>query len=52
MDSQLKESNIAEAQPVKKTYSKPQLTVYGSIQTLTQTMGSGMINDGMMNKTS
>lgn len=52
MDSQPKESNMPDVQSVKKTYSKPQLTIYGSIQVLTQTIGMGKVNDGMMNKTS
>lgn len=52
MDSQPKESNMPDVQSVKKTYSNPQLTIYGSIQVLTQTIGMGKVNDGMMNKTS
>jgi len=38
-------------QSKRKPYQKPNLRVYGDIQTLTRTIGMGKINDGMPNKT-
>ena len=36
---------------LKKSYERPQLKVYGSIATMTETVGMGRRNDGMNNKT-
>jgi hypothetical protein len=32
--------------PAKKPYERPKLFVYGDIRTITQTVGTGAINDG------
>jgi hypothetical protein len=32
--------------PAKKKYERPNLFVYGDIRKITQTVGSGAINDG------
>ncbi len=34
----------------KQVYRRPELQVYGTIQAQTKTIGMGMMNDGMMNK--
>ena len=38
-------------QPLKKPYQKPSLRVYGDIQALSGSLGSGAKNDGMSIKT-
>ncbi|MGH9492951.1 MAG: lasso RiPP family leader peptide-containing protein [Terriglobales bacterium] len=43
-------NNKENSQAALKPYSIPRLVVYGDVRVVTQTIGSGLINDTQMSK--